>query len=1068
MGPNSGSGSGSGGPVVVDGITVTGTGVEGDPLVAPGAGDSLVLVADTLNVVEDTPTAFDLFANDLPLGEWEVHGFRVPSATVGEPPVEHYPSATAVSIAGYGSIVIGIDGVGTYTPAVNAHGAVPSLLVVGRGPLGALRYSTLAITVTPVNDPPTARDVAGVSIDNEGILSTATVDLWGAISDPDGDAVTLTLINGAAVVYDAPIALTGGTMTIDGLTGLATITPTPGRVDPIGATYTCSDGTLTSEGAITVIIAEVVNSTMYSPIAPSNPGNVQDAQRVAFGPTLLQEYGPEWPNIGPPDEEGNATVVTVPPYSSGQGLYDLANREPWLYNRVRTAYLFYVATQDVGYRDVAIEWAELYMANVVISGGNGTFTIIGNTGGDAQDVKYLYGEIALIYQKLTGSTVYYPQAIALHNQALISFPAAYNASSAELWTERNAGYRLANNLAAYYASGGTQIYLDTATELVDLILDMSLASGAPLHQKNKHEGDADTTDITSPWMSALLVEYMLQYFRITRSVPVQQWIYDYCVFVVEHGLYLADHNEEPEFAGLAGLRIPAYLFGVVTQYAEGTAADVRHSRDTASMLNKGVWAGTELALNTAALELARDELFAAALVDDAYWTRLTPFYPHHRFNPARSSGWLWGTYYALIYDTGAAPPISPVLLVEGVISGSTQQGQTLTYTPGVYGGTPAPTETWVWQLAGVNIVGTENDLAYATAAIGATTVHVTLTNEAGAVVFDTNAITVVPAGAPEITVQPTGEAGEVAAQVVFTCSFTGDPTPTAVVQLDTGGGFVTTATGTLVHDTVGLTTTATWTTPALTAPDDGTLVRFRVNNGVGGNIDSTSAALSVISQQVAVRVAGITASVSVAAAVGTAGFLDWTWCGWLYLETAANLAYVMTFEGVAGRQALLADENGTMELSIGDSNTGVGTGWVTPPPQDTWLWVTFRGPAAWPGVFTATYRAQGDGTTHTMTRANGIENSVLPLTHILGGGGGAGSTVLGQHMRAFNARLSDQACIDEQFNYVPTAGAPAFFVVAQDNGVGGVTVVDLSGNAATVTVTNGTLSASGPLTGSIA
>jgi hypothetical protein len=1062
------------GTVFTDGVTITGDGSVGDPLVAPGAGDSLVLVADTLNVVEDTPTVFDLFANDLPVGEWEVHAFRVPSPVVGEPPTEHFPSATAVSIVGYGSIVINVDGTGTYTPSTNVHGAVPTLLVIGRGPLGALRYSTFAITVTPVNDPPVARDISGVSIYDpiEQTLTQVTVSFYQAMSDPDGDATNITLINATPIVYDAPIDLDGATITINEGTGLGVIAVDPGRTLPVLFTYTVTDGVLTSTGNCQVIIAQVENNPMISPISPYNASSDVDVARVAFSHAFTQELGPLWPYVGPPDIAGNLTLVTMPPYGSGQGAYVLTQQEPWLYNRVRGAYLLWKITGDTAYRDIGIAWAETYFA-AMGSGGSWTVGTV-----NPQDAKYKYPENADFYKEMTadrdadaGSEVYYGSAHSLYVAMQTAFAPTYDANSDELWTERNCAYAIRAHMREFYRTGGDTAVLAEAAVYVQMILDMSTVSGAPLHGHNKHEGSAITTPITSAWMGGILVEEMLQYYRHTRDQVVLQWIYDYGVFVVDEGLYIADHTEEPEFAGLEGLRIPAYLFGVGIQFPEGTAADMRHARDVGVLLDKAAWAGTELALDTTALEAARDELWEAALVDDAYWTRTTPLYVYKRVNPPRSWMWQWGHFYALIYDTGAAPPIAPVLLVAGSIAGSTQQGQTLTFTPPTYRGTPDPTHTWVWQLAGVDIAGTENDLTFQTVDVGATTVHGTLSNDAGDVTYDTNTITVVPAGAPEITAQPVAASGEVGAQLVFTCSFTGIPDPTAVVQLDTGSGFATTATGTLQHTTNLGVVTATWTTDALLLGDDGTLVRFRVNNGVGGDVDSNSVVMSVVSQQVAALTSGSAQYIRVTETAGGAGFLNWTWCGWVYIDTTANLASIMEVEGVASRRMLMQLTNGGQQLTIGDSNTGAGTGFGTPPPNDTWLWMTVRGPAAHPGVFTATYRAQGDATTYTMTRANGIENSVTPLSFLIGGGDAPGCTVRAQHWRVYNERFTDQQCIDEMLNYDPTLGVsgnpPVFFAVAQDAGGGTLAVVDASGLGGTITINGATLSADGPLTGSI-
>lgn len=1061
---------GGGGAVVTDGVTITGDGTEGDPLVVVSP-DVLILVNDVFSVVEDVPEDFDLFANDEPEGEWSVLDIRVPNVVEGGAPAIHAASDAAISVPGHGTIVVNEDGTGTITPLLNVHGAWPSMVVVSRGPSSSLRYSTVSITVTPVNDAPVARDIAGISIFDpvEETLTDVVIDLYGAISDPDGDAVELTLINAGAVVYDTPIDLDGATLTIDEETGLGTIVMDEGRETPVTFTYTCSDGSLTSTGDVEIIIAQVQNRPMVSPVAPFNAASQVDEERLAFFQTYMQSYGPLWPNIGPPDEGGNLTLVTMPPYSAGQGAYVLTTQEPWLYNRCRVAYLMWRATGNPDYRDVAIEWIELYFAGM---GPSGTW-VVGTV--DPQDAKYKYPENADFYRELTadrdgnsGSTVYFGNASALYAAMATSAVPEYDAGSDELFTERNQAYGLRAEMREFYRSGGDEDILAEATVRVDLILEMSEASGAPLHGHNKHEGSAITTPISSPWMTGILMEDMLQYYRHTRREDVLAWIYNYGLWVIDEALYVADHNEEPEFAGLEGLRIPAYLAGTGVQFPEGTAADMRHCRDVGVVMDKARWAGEQLEEDVTAITAARDELRLGALVDDAYWTRETPLYAWKRVNPSRSHAWMFAHYYALLYDTGTAPPIAPAVIEEGSISGSTQQGSTLTYTPGEYSGTPSPTETWVWQLAGEDITGTENDLTFDSVDVGATTVHVTVANDGGTVEYDTNTITVVPAGAPEWTEQPTAQSVAEDDELVFSGVVVGIPAPTVIAQYNDGGGWATATGGTLDDTTDGNEVTVTWTVDEAGAELDGYDFRFLADNDVGDPVPSDEVGISIVAEQPAMVTTAAAQYVRVNVGAGGAGTLNATWMGWLKVVTPANLGSVLRAECNAGRSVdLLCLNGGSQELSIGDSQTGVGTGWATPFPTNTWCWVTVQTPTTHPGTFRATYRAAGSDTTYVMTRANGIEDTPTIQSFLIGGGSGAGATVHAQHVRAFNSRLTDQQCIDMRDVFDPTSGSPVFFVVATDGGGGALAVTDLSGNAVDVDIVGATLTTSGPVTGSV-
>lgn len=1069
-----GAGTGGGGEglteVITDGVTCEGNGTIGDPITVL-LSDALVIVSDAFTVTEDTPLAIDLFANDT--GDWEVLDIRVPNAVTGGAPDIHAASSSAISVPGHGEIVINEDGTGTITPSANVAGVWPTIRAIYIGPSNSLRHGAINITVTAVNDAPVARDIAGVSIYDpiEETLTTVTINLYAAMSDPDGDAVTLTLINATSVVNNTPIDLDGGSITVNTTTGIGVITLDTGRTDPVEFTYTVSDGTLTDTGNVSILVAEIENEPMISPVSPHNASNAVDVARLEFFHTYMQEYGPLWPYIGPPDGEGNLTLVTIPPYGGGQGQFSLNTQEPWLYDRCKVAYQAWKITGDPDIRDVAIEWIELYFS---YAGSGGTWTA-GSV--DPNDPKYKYGGNSELYKKLVvGVEGKDPDAYTgighdMYVNAMAAFPPEYDAASGALFTERNLYFTMNNCLWEYYRQGGDAEALANAELYVDLVLELSTATGAPLHGHNKHEGSATTVPITSAWMGAFLVEGMLQAYRATRREEILQWIYDYALFIIDEGLYIADHNEEPEFAGLEGLRIPAYLFGVGIQFPEGTAADMRHCRDVGELMNKAVWAGEVLELDTTAIEEARDELRLGALVDDEYWTRETPLYPWKRINPPRSHGWQYVNLYALVYDTGAAPPIPAVISAAGTVSGSTQQGATLTFTPPTFSGTPTPTNAWQWYRGATPISSTNDDLTYVTTGDDVATnvgVRGTLTNDAGVVSYTTNTIAVVPAGAPEISVQPVSQSGEVAAQLTFTSTANGIPDPTAIVQRWNGSAWATDSSGTLSHNTVGDDVTATWETDALVVGDNGDQIRFLWDNGVGDDVPSNAVTISVVSVQPAMVCSG-SQFVRVSEVIGSTGFLSGTFCGWFYVDTATNNSGVAVVTGNAGRYAGFLIQDTTQYISIGDSQTGIGGGFGTQMPQDTWCWCTFRFPTVHSGgVYTATYRAQGSGTTYTMTRNVGVEDSVNPETLLIGYlGSGSGATIRAQHVRAFGSRLSDQACIDEMTNFDPTAGSPIFFIVASDAGGGTLAVTDESGNAATITISSATYSASGPLTGGI-
>jgi predicted hotdog family 3-hydroxylacyl-ACP dehydratase len=324
---------------------------------------------------------------------------------------------------------------------------------------------------------------------------------------------------------------------------------------------------------------------------------------------------------------------------------------------------------------------------------------------------------------------------------------------------------------------------------------------------------------------------------------------------------------------------------------------------------------------------------------------------------------------------------------------------------------------------------------------------------------------IVPA---QITVDP-GNANELeGATATFVVTAIGDPAPSYQWQVNTGGGFVNVSTG-----TGG--TTNTYETAALVLGDDGNLYRCQVSN-VGGTDTSTTATLTVTAAQQ--PAASFTSEAqgaegAMGATFGDPGLVDFTLAGWFYFDAlvaADALGLLITAEGQAGRFAGIQVDNvfSNWNMTIGDSNTGVTNDvWgVNSPPTGQWIFMTFRGPAAHPGVFTATWQAEAGGTIYTATRANGMEGSIeIGNIWLNGKGSTDGLHMRAQYVRGYNSRLADGAIDAERTKTDPTGAF--FWWVFEDDGIGGLDVRDASGNARVPTLTGGTLTADGPEVGPV-
>ena len=131
-----------------------------------------------------------------------------------------YTAGQSATITGKGTITINANGSYTFVPVSNWNGTVPQITYTVSDGQGGTDTSTLTITVTPVNDPPSGTD--NVVLHNENSNYVFTANDFG-FSDPvEGNAfssVKITTLPGAGTLYrdadgdgviDAGEALTAG------------------------------------------------------------------------------------------------------------------------------------------------------------------------------------------------------------------------------------------------------------------------------------------------------------------------------------------------------------------------------------------------------------------------------------------------------------------------------------------------------------------------------------------------------------------------------------------------------------------------------------------------------------------------------------------------------------------------------------------------------------------------------------------------------------------------------------------------------------------------------------------
>ncbi|CAH1534324.1 VWFA domain-containing protein [Vibrio jasicida] len=224
------------------------------------------IVADSADIVENTPTILDVLDNDSFEGQ-----SPVVSVEAGNGPAN-------------GSVVVNNDGTITYTPNQDYNGADEFTYTVTSG--GVTETTTVTLNVTPVNDKPVVENTIADQVLPED-FTPYTIDLNDAFSDVDNTDSELTFsVSGNSNIQ------------VSIVDGIATITPTADWNGSEELTFTATDQ---SGLAVSQTVGFTVNAV--ADIAADSADIVEDT------PTVLNVLGND-------TFEGQSPVVTV---ESGDG-----------------------------------------------------------------------------------------------------------------------------------------------------------------------------------------------------------------------------------------------------------------------------------------------------------------------------------------------------------------------------------------------------------------------------------------------------------------------------------------------------------------------------------------------------------------------------------------------------------------------------------------------------------------------------------------------------------------------------------------------------------------------------
>ncbi|AWG83863.1 tandem-95 repeat protein [Vibrio parahaemolyticus] len=180
------------------------------------------IVADSVTVVEDTPTIIKVLGNDTFEGD-----DKVVSLDTNNGPAN-------------GTVSVNPDGSVTYTPNDNYHGTDSFIYIVTSG--GVSESTTVNVDVTPVNDAPVAKDDIATTQEDTAV----TIDVLPNDTDVDGDKLS---------IQSASVPETQGTVEI--VDGKLVFTPAENFNGHAEIIYTVTDGELTDEAKVTVTVNPV-------------------------------------------------------------------------------------------------------------------------------------------------------------------------------------------------------------------------------------------------------------------------------------------------------------------------------------------------------------------------------------------------------------------------------------------------------------------------------------------------------------------------------------------------------------------------------------------------------------------------------------------------------------------------------------------------------------------------------------------------------------------------------------------------------------------------------------------
>jgi T1SS-143 domain-containing protein len=227
-----------------------------------GANDAPVAVADNATTPEDTTVVVRVLDNDK-----DIDGDTLTITKIGSQDVTAGSTVTLTGAGGVeiAKVTVNADGTLTVDPAANYNGPLTFKYTISDGT--ATSEAQVNVVVDSRNDPPVADDDVV-----EGLEDTKfSFDPRANDTDPEGDALRITHINGQPISTTQGVTLNDGVLKLNA-NGTLEFTPKADFNGEVSFEYTVSDGKGGTDTATVRMNVKPVNDPPEVTDTPSNPG----------------------------------------------------------------------------------------------------------------------------------------------------------------------------------------------------------------------------------------------------------------------------------------------------------------------------------------------------------------------------------------------------------------------------------------------------------------------------------------------------------------------------------------------------------------------------------------------------------------------------------------------------------------------------------------------------------------------------------------------------------------------------------------------------------------------------